>query len=142
MQALTLHADVGPNRANSGRNRPTLDDFGSDLADMGPGPVEIGQIAPQLCAHLDRTRPNLGRAWPSLGCGSASIGAGWPELGPDSTNIGTLWTNVGPNSTTVGPILNNFDQSWPGFWPTLARFRPTLGHPGGGGGGTRIILER
>lgn len=54
VQHLGMQADVCPHRAISGRIRPNLVDSGSKSAEMGPTPVELGQISGHVCPNLDR----------------------------------------------------------------------------------------
>lgn len=139
---LATHADLCPNRGNSGRICPDLAETGANngaetrrLGSGHPCP-NVVQLRP-ASAKLARNRPDVGPMWcrlrPTEAWKRPTLARPRPnstKLVPESTKVGSepakvglLSTKLGQSSTNVGPTSANFDKTMARTRLHLARLR-------------------
>lgn len=141
IQVLGVQANVFPNWATAGRNRPYVCESGSKLVELGPTLVGLSRNRAK-CAriwdNLEERRP----IWPGIGfdrcCDQTRphFCPGSVNARPNSTSFGQQPPAVGQHRPELGRMLPDFDQNWPGIshvCPDVGQIDATWG------GGTTII---
>lgn len=97
---LDIATTPGPNGLEPDRTLPTLHGNGPGLAELGPDPLEIGQIQSRTPKN-GRGRPKFGRDRVQMSRSQSKIGRHWSQFGRIRANSGGLPTHRQCSATNV-----------------------------------------